>query len=148
MFFCCLVCIYMPAIDRSIYLSWFVYTCRRLIDLSLSLIADGKQIATWKNSLGDFVAFPIVFLKSCCWCEFRLISVGFHWNFVDFPSFFSLKSCNFVDFPSFFSLKSCKIQPVRTIWAECSGSTRAGVCCMLHAGKEILLCMYMLAIDM
>ena len=32
---CCLLRIYMPAIDRSLSLS--VYTCRRLIDLSLSL---------------------------------------------------------------------------------------------------------------
>ena len=32
---CCLICIYMPAIDRS--LSYIVYTCRRLIDLSPAL---------------------------------------------------------------------------------------------------------------
>jgi Cys-rich protein (TIGR01571 family) len=25
-----------------------------------------QQKATWQNSLGDFVAFPLVFLKSCC----------------------------------------------------------------------------------
>ena len=31
---CCLLCIYMPAIDRPLYAVCFVYTCRRLIDLS------------------------------------------------------------------------------------------------------------------
>ena len=32
-FTCCLLCVYMPAIDRSLS-DCIVYTCRRLIDLS------------------------------------------------------------------------------------------------------------------
>ena len=54
---CCLLRIYMPALDRPLSLSlsvdavWFVYTCRRLIDLSLIAgTARARSSSRWSSS--------------------------------------------------------------------------------------------------